>query len=202
MNRVALARHYDVLTPWERLPLLVAAEARGDEVEHDRLLRSAPKQGFQVPDYWGLVEALEGLAKLYLLRQLDSAVGFWRWLGSLEQDLLGDRDPQHEERLWKLIKLEAYQVVVRAEGWKRFCQELQVDADFLVGKLPGSATLAHTEGQARLLAFTAAEARVYLRELFERSNPPDVRRAYHLDTAADVAAAMRETLDEHVRLWT
>jgi len=42
MNTASLARHYDALTPWERWPLLIAAEARADDVEHDRLAQSAP----------------------------------------------------------------------------------------------------------------------------------------------------------------
>jgi hypothetical protein len=97
MNTALLARHYDVLTPWERLPLLVAAAARADEVEQDRLARAAPKQAFRVPDYWGLLEGLEGLAQLYVLRQLDSAACFWRLLGALEQEALVATPSSHEQ---------------------------------------------------------------------------------------------------------
>jgi hypothetical protein len=206
MNPAALARHYGVLTPWERLPLLVAALARGDDVESDRLIHSAPQQVFQAPNYWRLLDGFEGLVKLYLLQQLDGAAFLWRLLGALEQSLLFDaqRHRQREERLWQMIKLEAYKIVVRADGWKLFCGELQVDAEVLLQKLPGSANLAHTEQQARLLAFTAKEAVEYLRKPFERgqsapgSESSRVAREYCLDTAADVARAMRETLNQHL----
>jgi len=36
----ALARHYDNLTPEERFRLILAAGARGDKVEQDRLVNS------------------------------------------------------------------------------------------------------------------------------------------------------------------
>ena len=70
------ARYYQTLTPWERLTLIVAASVRGDGVEEDRLACSAPKQGFRVPDYWGLAEGLDDLAKQYVLKQLDLDVWY------------------------------------------------------------------------------------------------------------------------------
>jgi hypothetical protein len=208
MNSALLARHYDALRPWERLPLLVAAAARADEVERDRLAGSAPKQSFRIPDYWGLLEGLEGLAKLYVLRQLDSAAFFWRLLGSLEPDAryAATRSHEQEKRLWKMIQLEAHRMVVRADGWRLLCAELHLDADFVLQPLPGRETLAPTEPQARLLAFTAEEARTYLGELGARvaaaqKATPSRRAESHLETAADVARAMRTTLEEHLRGW-
>ena len=85
MNTNGLARRYEALTPWERLPLLVAASARGDEVERDRLARSAPQHDFRVPDYWGLCEGLEELATMYLLHQLELAALYGRVVGLLER---------------------------------------------------------------------------------------------------------------------
>jgi hypothetical protein len=43
MNTRVLAKMYDQLAPWERGPLMIAAEARGDQAEFDRLNRSAPR---------------------------------------------------------------------------------------------------------------------------------------------------------------
>ena len=43
MNTESLAKLYDRLTPFERVPLIAAAVSRGDEVERDRLVRSAAK---------------------------------------------------------------------------------------------------------------------------------------------------------------
>jgi hypothetical protein len=64
MTTKQLACYYQTLTPWERLPLLVAACQRGDAVEEERVARSAPRKGYQLPDSWGLAEGLDDLAKL------------------------------------------------------------------------------------------------------------------------------------------
>ena len=90
MNTHALARYYEVLTPWERLALLVAAAGRADEVESRRLAESAPKVGFRLPNYWGLAEGLDSLGKLDLLRQLDAAALYGRVLGVWNQEPLGE----------------------------------------------------------------------------------------------------------------
>jgi hypothetical protein len=106
-----------------------------------------------------------------------------------------------------MIKLEAHRLVVRADGWKLLCAELHIDADFILQQLPGTETLAQTEPQARHLAFSAEEARTYLGELEARVHsaptaPPLAGRAYHLDTAADVARSMREALEVHLGRWS
>jgi hypothetical protein len=62
MTTKKLSRYYQTLTPWERLPLIVAASERGDAVEREQLVRSSLRHGFRVPDYWGLAEELDELA--------------------------------------------------------------------------------------------------------------------------------------------
>src|SRR5690348_10803104 len=111
MNSDHLARHYEALTPWERLPLIVAASARGDAVEEDRLARSAPRHAFRLPDFWGLAEGLDDLMKLYLLQQLDLAAFYWRFTAYLaDRDLPGDRRQkrQRQKRGWQLVHMLAY----------------------------------------------------------------------------------------------
>jgi hypothetical protein len=58
MNTKVLAKLYDRLTPRERLPLILAASARNDEVEGQRLAQSAPRMALRLPDYHGLGEGL------------------------------------------------------------------------------------------------------------------------------------------------
>src|SRR5437763_549523 len=150
MNMTALARHYDMLMPWERLPLLVAAEARHDAVEYDRLARSAPKRLFSVPDCRGLLEGLAAVAQQYVLQQLDSAAFFWRRWALEEPDSI---DPQQESRhqdsrAWPALQFEAYKVVVRADGWKLLCAELQIDADLILRELPGHETVGQMDALA------------------------------------------------------
>jgi hypothetical protein len=209
MNTDPLARHYEVLTPWERLPLLVAASARGDAVEEDRLARAAPTNGFRVPDYWGLAEGLDDLVKLYLLKQLDLAAFYWRFAGLLERhswDHPSRQERQRDERRWQLLKLLAYRYVVRADGWRLLCAELHLDPEVLLKELPGYEAVQQMEQAARLIAFSAEEALAFLRADAEANRPaedniPGVRREYQMDTAADVAQSMRAFLQARLDAW-
>jgi hypothetical protein len=51
MNSNGLAKRYDKLSPREPVPLLVAADACGDEAEFARLRSSAPREFLRVFDH-------------------------------------------------------------------------------------------------------------------------------------------------------
>src|SRR5262249_47266915 len=70
MNTDRLARHYATLTPAERLPLIMAASARGDEAEYEHLARSAPRVYLQAPDTFYLAEALLLATSLHMMELL------------------------------------------------------------------------------------------------------------------------------------
>jgi hypothetical protein len=140
MTMKQLARYYPTLTPWERLPLIVAASERGDAVERDHLVHSTPRHEFRVPDYWGLAEGLDDLAKLYLLAQLDLAAFYWRFAALLDQEPLARpsrQERQRDERRWQLLKMLCYRFVVRADGWRLLCSEMHIDPVILLKALPG-----------------------------------------------------------------
>ena len=164
MTTKQLARYYQTLTPWERLPLIVAACQRGDAVEEERVARSAPQNGFQLPDSWGLAEGLDDLAKQYVLKQLDLAVWYWRLTGLMEREPWSRpsrQDQQREERRWQLVRMLAYRFMVRAEGWQLLCAELHLDPEVLPRQLPGYEAVKQMEEVARRVAFSAEEAQAY-----------------------------------------
>src|SRR5690348_146268 len=100
MNTNGLANLYDRLTPKERLPLIMAASARGDEVERERLANSAPREGFRLPDYHGLGEGLLLASLFHLLELLDLAALYWQTGGLLEQwEAFSDEDDPPPQRL-------------------------------------------------------------------------------------------------------
>jgi hypothetical protein len=213
MNTNGLARHYDALTSWERVPLIVAATARGDDAEAECLARSAPRHRFLVPDYFGLVEGLQSLTMLYVLRQLEIAAEFENSLDLLDlwalESLHWDEPPADErcQRLWKLARVLAYQLVTRADGWKLLCQEMHLDPEVLPRLLPGFEKVRRIEDLARTAACTAEEALAYFRERFEageaaQGKTPTTPREWHIDTAADVARSMREELEEQAGNWS
>jgi hypothetical protein len=85
MNTKCLAKLYDHLTPRERLPLILAASARGDDVEGERLARSAPRMALRLPDYHGLGEGLFLASLFHLIGVLDVAALFWLTQGRLAE---------------------------------------------------------------------------------------------------------------------
>jgi len=96
------------------LPLIVAASSRADDVEVDRLIRSAPRHALRVPDYWGLAEGLKELATYYLLEQLDLAASYWQVMTFREQGPLPSarkaqrQHQQQQEQRWQLTQMQAY----------------------------------------------------------------------------------------------
>jgi hypothetical protein len=210
MNTTSLARQYDALTPWERLPLIVAAEGRGDEVECERLAHSAPRVSFCVANCWGLVQGLDLIAKQYLLGQLDLAEVYWRVMSVLDQPPLPGqtrRETKREERLWRAVEVLAYRIVVQADGWREFCRQLQMDPDALLKDLTGREAVRHIETLARDLACTSKEAHTRLRAAFagDKSSEGALSadtQGIHQSTSEDVARAMRKTLEDQLTKWS
>ena len=88
MNTKGLAKQYDKLAPKERLPLIVAASLRGDDLERERLMNSAPRHLYRLPDYHWLADDLQSLVLILNSKLLDLAVSYWRMLGLLEQEAI------------------------------------------------------------------------------------------------------------------
>ena len=165
MNTNALAKLYDRLTPKERLPLLLAASARGDEAERDRLARSAPREGYWVPDYHGLAEGLLLVSLFHLLELLDLASLYWQVDGLLTQEeMLGKEAGQAvRKRFEGLTRIYAYLFIVKLDGWRRFCAEFKVDPEPLMNTLPGYESMKRAEEDARPVAFSHEEATAWMR---------------------------------------
>jgi hypothetical protein len=208
MNSDHLARYYQTLTPWERLPLIVAACERGDAVEEERVVRSAPRNGFRLPDYWGLAEGLNDLARLYLLQQLHLAAFYWRFAGVMDREPLerpSHQERQRDKRRWQILKMLCYRFMARADGWRLLCSELHIDP-VVLKELPGYDAVQQMEQVARLLAFSAEEALSFLRAEAESCLPAEeeasaVQWEHTIDTAADVAQSMRTYLQERLEEW-
>jgi hypothetical protein len=147
---------YEHLTPHERLPLMIAALSRGDEVEWGRLMYSASRDLYRVPDHYGLADALRGLVLLHIIELLDLAVLYWRISGHLEaySGLFGEQGPEQPHRLEATLRLVAWRYCVEVDGWARFCEELKIEAHALLKDLPVYKTLLEAEEIARGMAFT------------------------------------------------
>jgi hypothetical protein len=204
MNSNGLARHYDKLTPRERLPLILAADARGDETEVGRLVSSAPAAGYRLRDFHGLGQALDRLAAWHLLELLDLAAVYWQVLGAHAVEGSPSRGKEAEagrNHLGGKVKLAAYLFTARLDGWRQFCCGLNIDPEHLLAALPGYEMLTRTEGAARGMAFTQEEASGWLRHQFADAAPPGATLEPEVVTADGVALELAETLDGLAARW-
>jgi hypothetical protein len=194
MNTNGLAKLYEHLTPAERLPLILAASARGDEAERNRLARSAPKAAFRLPDYHGLAEAMRFASMLQLIELLDAAAYYWQSVGLLEQEILGaKKDKELRNRFEKMTRIFAYLFVVKLDGWRLFCARHNYDTDFLLRGLPGYGTVCRAEEEAREMAFTPEEADEWAKR--SRKDAPRLIRP------EDEAAAIGVLVKSHAQWW-
>jgi hypothetical protein len=198
-----LSRHYDTLKPRERLPLIVAACLRGDEAEVELLTRSAPRQVWEMPDYYWLADKLREQAAQYLLEQLSAAALLWEAMYLLAQSK-GLTAENQRGTVPDWMRLSAYVVVARSEGWKLFCADLPLDAEAFLGILPGYEAVRRVEKAATAFAFTREQAEAYLLEYVEPDDDASAvdERRVSMDGPAEIAAAMRESLEERLQHGT
>src|SRR5438132_10531123 len=122
MNTNGLAKLYDKLTPLERIPLILAAEAREDETEVQRLHNSAPMRTWWFSDYLMPSMALQTSSKMYIVEQLDHIAIYWHAIWRL-----GDEQDEKPEDWLLSAEVAAYVFTCNAEAWRRFCEELNID---------------------------------------------------------------------------
>jgi hypothetical protein len=191
-----LAKHYEMLTPWERVPLMMAADMRGDEAEAFRLRNSAPCNAFDVPDYRGFSEGLRDLGHLHMLMQLELAAGYWHARALLLENpavLEKDHEESWNQKLGKVLQLLAFRLLRNANGWELFCVDLNIDPEVLLRHLPGYEMVKDAQASAQAIAFTATEAEALLHS--EKNGQAEEQ----LPEA--VAEALREYLELRVTWW-
>jgi hypothetical protein len=187
MNTNALAKHYDQLTPRERLPLILAASARGDAVERERLARSGPRVGLTVPDHFGLAQAFDELSTLHLLELLNLAALYLRLLA------MADADGEDGEQMLDCALLYGFVFNVRLAGWRLFCAEHGFPPELLWAELPGYGTVRRAERTAQAAAFTPEGAAAHAKRRGRADCEPP--------TAEGVAAGLREALRVRADWW-
>jgi hypothetical protein len=131
-NTNGLARMYDKLTPWERLPLLMAARRRGDEVESGRLAATAPKITCQVPNHYGLAQAFTLVSVLHFLEVSRLATQFFATFA------LPDDTKKAEQAAVDSRVLVAHLFKTTLAGWRQFCAEFRFDPEWCWSLLPGA----------------------------------------------------------------
>lgn len=201
MNTNALAKRYNLLTPLERLPLIVAASVRGDELERDRLSHSAPRVLWKLSDYFPHAEALGSLALVHLADMLDQVAVFWKTLQVVETlSNTAAPDDQFIAKLEEAACMMAFTLVLTVDGWAVFCRGLNIDPDAPLRDLPGYKTWTKAVEEARDLAFTREEATKYAQSKIRGNDQYEVTEVT-LHTPASVAADLRAAFDQRAGEW-
>jgi hypothetical protein len=76
MNANAVARHYAHLTPKERFRLILAARARGDQAEQDRLMSTGQRIHLSLVDHAPYAQAFDELALLIFIELLEETARY------------------------------------------------------------------------------------------------------------------------------
>jgi len=133
MNKNALQSHYQSLKPWERIPLMLAAQARDDESDLQRLISSAPKKTWQCNDYFFDLKALHHLAWIHHCHQLELVAKLMKalWLRAETFGLGEEQDELASSAILKLRREIAWEYL----AWMTVCKELHIDNEALLKPL-------------------------------------------------------------------
>jgi hypothetical protein len=228
MNANAVARHYDRLTPEERFRLIVAAGGRGDEAEATRQVNSAGTATFSTADHAPFARAFDELATLVFIELLEEAARYHDALAHADDTLEffvddeaeaeesdqaeagrdaetdaepGENEPR-ERPLWQrsrdLALAAGYMLRTKAEGWKRFCEQLGIPAFALWRLYPGFDRLQRTLALAEKVAF-APEG--FLGWLNDRRPAGEPERTAAPLTVEGMAAEAEAMFGERVQWW-
>jgi hypothetical protein len=167
MNANAITRHYGTLTAEERFRLILAASGRGDDAERERLAKAGGWITLSVPGHHPYAKAFEELAFLTFMELLDAAglyfdafactgdTGGCCGEGKSEEegDARGDGGPDAEacaegawddagerppwQRALDVALAAGLMLRIKADGWRLFCERMNVPPFLLWEGLPG-----------------------------------------------------------------
>jgi hypothetical protein len=92
MKHNPLTRHYPALTPEERFKLILAASDRDDDAECARLVASAARLTFRMPDYAPFIHAYHDVAFTTYPHLVDSAAEYVERFWMADCSIVDERD--------------------------------------------------------------------------------------------------------------
>ena len=224
MKASPLAKNYKCLTPEERFRLILAASGRGDEAERDRLVRAGDRIHLSMQDHAPYADAFNELAMLMFIELLEEAALYHDAFERCHQDELegseeaeGERDPDGEgdaiageehaaadpdrsalDRYFDLFLASGYELRAEAEGWKLFCEKLNIPPFLLWQELPGFDRLQRALALTEKAAFTAEGLLKWL----NRIRPAGEQELTEVPlTAESVAKTAAEAFRQRVEWW-
>jgi hypothetical protein len=183
-----LAKKYPYLSADERFSLLLAASARGDEVEANRLANAAPPATFKVSDMFGRSLAFVVVSMIHRMELLNLAAHFFK-ATAIADSATGKAAAQCD----RAARMFGYLINIHAAGWLEFCERENLAPTIGTDGLPGEELLEKALEEARLMGFNENEAQKY-------ANRRDVSIS-QLKTTVNVADDLQETFRLWVEKW-
>jgi hypothetical protein len=178
MKAPPLAKNYSLLTPEERFRLILNASGRGDEAEGARLVNAGGKITLSMPDHAPIAHAFNELAFLTFIELLDEAARYQDSFAFADETDDIDTDEAEEEesdeateetdanadeeddsqepvclRTLDIALAAGYMLRTKADGWKLFCERLNVPPFLLWEIHPGFDRLQRALALAEKAAF-------------------------------------------------
>jgi hypothetical protein len=227
MNAAGLAKHYGGLTPEERFRLILAAGARGDDTERERLVSAGGRLTLSMQDHAPYAHAFDELGLLVFIELLEEAGRYSDAFADADdaRDICGEDDdgegegdaPEAEpdtkgnaadaeddarprpawQRSLDLALAAGFVLRTKAEGWKLFCERLNVPPFVLWERLPGFDRLQR--------ALTLAERAAFVPEGFlrwlNRIRPAGAAELTEVPLSVEGMASTTETLFRNRVEW-
>jgi hypothetical protein len=225
MNATALAKNYGSLTPEERFRLILAAGARGDDAERERLVKAGGRITLSMQDHAPYAHAFNELARLVFIELLEEA---GRYLDAfarsddtrdlhgknneeegsgdaadVEPDTPGVADEARARPAWQraldLALAAGFVLRTKAEGWKLFCERLSVPPFVLWQQLPGFDRLQRALTLAERAAFAPEGFVRWLNRIRPAGEPERTEVPLTVEGMAD---ATGELFQARVEWWS
>jgi hypothetical protein len=216
MNASALTRHYSRLTAEERFRLIVAASGRGDEAERTRLVSAAPRINLAMPEHSPFAQAFHEVSLLIFIELSDMAAYYSEALDAadLAEDGADEGETGEGEEATELAKKGSrkrptweqfvdlaqgfgFMLRTKADGWKLFCERLNVPPFLVWQGLPGLGRLMRALSLAEKVAFAPEE---FLRWL-NRTRPKGTPEQTNMPLAVEGIASATESLFRERAAW-
>jgi hypothetical protein len=212
MNANNLAKQYDKLTALERFPLICAAVARNDEAERTRLLQSAPRNSYSVPDYWGVADSFLLLSKLEFMELLNMSASYLEECATAAATKTKrGADPI---KPWHPAMAAGFVFRLYLAGWRQFCAGLNIDPEWLWQCFPGFGTIQRAEQRSgpnpesgfpgpafKAEGFARYMARLELGVDPEAEMHEATWQKFQPVTPQDIATSLRTTWEELRKKW-
>ena len=218
MKAPRLAKNYKCLTPEERFRLILAASGRGDEAERDRLGHAGEKITLSMPDHAPYAHAFNDLSLLTFIELLEEAASYQEGFAIAgntrdtvdideaeeeesddtgeETDAQGDEasvqeDPRKEPVCMRALDIAfaaGYMLRTKANGWKLFCERLNVPPFLLWEEFPGFDRVQRALALAEKAAFVPEGFLLWLNRVRPKGEPELTAVPLTVEGVADVNA--------------